>query len=129
AESARAMQQYAKGDFAGAAKTFRDVASIAPTPLREFNRGTTEIASGNREDGASSLARAMRDPNLRPAALFNRGNAALASNAFDYAIRDYRDVLRLDPNNAAAKRNLEIALAHKRASEQSKSEARGGKQQ
>ena len=51
----------------------------------------------------------MKDPSLRADALFNRGNAALAANAYDYAIRDYTDALKLRPSDAAAKRNLEIA--------------------
>jgi len=51
----------------------------------------------------------MKDPALRADALFNRGNAALASNAFDYAIRDYTEALKLRPSDPAAKRNLEIA--------------------
>ena len=125
AESARGARLFAKKDFAGAAKAFGKAADIAPAPLRDFNRGTAEIASGGREEGAAHLARALRDPKLRAAALFNRGNAALASTAFDYAIRDYRDVLRLEPDNAAAKRNLEIALAQRHARESAASSGRG----
>jgi tetratricopeptide (TPR) repeat protein len=114
AESARAMKQYAKRDFAGAAKSFHDADAIAPTPLRDFNLGTAEVASGGREEGVAHLARALRNPELRAAALFNRGNAELASNALDYAVRDFEDALRLVPNDPAAKRNLEIALTRKR---------------
>src|SRR5207245_10917709 len=36
-----------------------------------------------------------------------------ASNAYDYAIRDFTETLRLRPNDAPAKRNLEIALLRK----------------
>ena len=47
---------------------------------------------------------------MRADALYNRGNSALAAKALDHAIRDYADALRANPNHAAAKRNLEIAL-------------------
>ena len=55
----------------------------------------------------------MSDVHLRADTLFNRGSSALASNAYDYAIRDFSEVLRLSPRDAAAKRNLEIALVRK----------------
>src|SRR5207249_3296931 len=83
------------------------------TPQRAFNLGTAQIAAGNREQGSSTLARAMENPGLRADALFNRGNSALAANAFDYAIHDYVEALKLHPKDPGAKRNLEIALAKK----------------
>jgi hypothetical protein len=129
AESARAMQQYAQGDYAAAARSFSDAASSAPSPLRDFNRGTAQIASGARAEGSAALTRALRDPQLRGAALFNRGNASLASDAFDNAIRDYRDALRFNAGDAGAKRNLEIALIRKKAKEQSSAGARGQNRQ
>ncbi|HYS54613.1 MAG TPA: tetratricopeptide repeat protein, partial [Thermoanaerobaculia bacterium] len=67
---------------------------------------------------------AMSDAQLRADALFNRGNSALSSNAYDYAIRDYSDVLRLRPSDAGAKRNLEIALARKSTVQRQSSGAR-----
>jgi tetratricopeptide (TPR) repeat protein len=110
AATARGMKSFAGKKYEDAAKSFAKADVLAPTPAHAFNLGTAEIAAGNREAGSSTLEAAMRDPSLRADALFNRGNAALASNAFDYAIRDYTDTLRLRPSDPAAKRNLEIAL-------------------
>jgi Ca-activated chloride channel family protein len=59
------------------------------------------------------LAEALKDPALRADAYFNRGNSALAAKSFDHAIRDYIDALKANPAHAAAKRNLEIALARR----------------
>ncbi len=127
AAAGRAMQAYAKRDYPSAVKDFRIANAIAPSPLRDFDLGTAQIAAGMREAGASTLMRAMRDARLREPALFNRGNAALAASAFDYAIRDYAAALRLQPGDAAAKRNLEIALRRKaRQEQQQKSGASGG---
>ena len=74
---------------------------------------------GARDDCREGAAIRLRQP-----ALFNRGNAALAANALDYAIRDYTAALRLQPNDTAAKRNLEIALRKK--AQQDESGGKGG---
>src|SRR5689334_8221135 len=80
AAAKRALAAYAKRDYAVAVGGFRTADGIERTPLRDFNLGTAEVAAGLREEGATSLARAMRDPRFREAALFNRGNAALDAN-------------------------------------------------
>jgi Flp pilus assembly protein TadD len=121
AATARGVKQYEQRQYAAAARSFGDARADAPSPSRSFNLGTAQIAAGRREDGAATLSTAMVDKTIRPDALFNRGNGALASNAFDSAIRDYTEVLRLRPQDAPAKRNLEIALARKQSAQQSRS--------
>ena len=128
AATSRGVKQFAEKKYAEAQKSFATASSIAPTPARAFNLGTSQIASGNREAGSSTIAKALADPTLRADALFNRGNSALAANAFDYAIRDYSQTLRLRPADAAAKRNLEIALRRKQAMQKQQG-AGGGSQQ
>jgi tetratricopeptide (TPR) repeat protein len=93
AATARGVKQYAAKKYAEAQKSFATSASIAPSPARSFNLGTSQIAAGNREAGSATIAKALADPSLRADALFNRGNSALSANAFDYAIRDYSDTL------------------------------------
>jgi len=126
AAAARGAKAYAAKQYPAAADSFRKAHSIAPTPARAFNLGTAEIAAGNREAGSSTISAAMRDPSLRADALFNRGNAALSSNAYDYAIRDYTDALKLRPSDAATKRNLEIALRKRDAEQRANNGAGGG---
>jgi Ca-activated chloride channel family protein len=128
ASTARGVKQFAGKKYAEAEKSFATSSAIASSPTRSFNLGTSEIAAGNREAGSSTIAKALADPSLRADALFNRGNSALASNAFDYAIRDYSQTLRLRPSDAAAKRNLEIALRHKQET-QKQQEGGSGSQQ
>lgn len=118
AATARGVSQYAKGKFNDAAASFAEADSIRKSPDTAFNLGTAQIANGNREQGSTTLAKALSDPKLRADALFNRGNSALASNAFDSAIRDYAEVLRMRPGDAQAKRNLEIALRRKEQQQQ-----------
>lgn len=114
----RGVKQYAAKQYAKSTASFDKANSIRSTPARELNLGTAEIAAGDRERGAAALDRAMRDPRLRADALYNRGTSALAAKAYDSAIRDYVDVLKLRPNDAATKRNLEIAHVLKRAMQQ-----------
>jgi Ca-activated chloride channel homolog len=121
AATARGVAQYAKGKYAEATRAFGDANAMRPSPQTAFNLGTAQIAAGNREQGSSTITNALRDPALRADAFYNRGNSALAANAFDPAIRDYAETLRLRPDDAQAKRNLEIALRRKQQMQQSQS--------
>jgi Ca-activated chloride channel family protein len=128
AAAARGVKQFDEKKYADAQKSFASASAIAPTPTRAFNLGTSQIAAGNREAGSSTIAKALADPSLRADALFNRGNSALSASAFDYAIRDYTDALRIRPNDDGAKRNLEIALRRKQAMQKQQG-GRSGSQQ
>jgi len=119
AASARGAKAYEKKQYAAAAKSFQRAHDLKASPLNAFNLGTAEIAADQREQGSAMLTAAMKDPSLRADALFNRGNSALASKAFDHAVADYIETLKLRPNHAGAKRNLEIALLRREASQTS----------
>jgi tetratricopeptide (TPR) repeat protein len=108
--SSRGAKAFEQKEYKKAVDEFRRAQELAPSPQNAFNLGTAEIAAGQREQGSATLAAAIQDPALRADALYNRGNSALAAKAHDHAIRDYADALRANPNYAAAKRNLEIAL-------------------
>jgi Flp pilus assembly protein TadD len=117
----RGVKAFAARQYAKAAEAFGVANTSKPSAAHAFNLGTAEIAAGKSEEGAAALAMAMRDGALRENALYNRGNGALTANAFDSAIRDYREALRLTPGDAQAKRNLEIALLRKQQQQQSRS--------
>ncbi|HUR83303.1 MAG TPA: tetratricopeptide repeat protein [Thermoanaerobaculia bacterium] len=110
AAAARGAKQYAAKQYAQSAASFRRAHELAPSAGSAFDLGTAQIAAGQRELGSATLAEAIKDPKLRADALYNRGNSALAAKALDHAIADYENALRANPNHAAAKRNLEIAL-------------------
>ena len=112
-QTAWESQQYEQ-----AAAEFGVTAAIDASPQNLFNLGTAQVATGRREDGSSTLTGAMADPALRARALFNRGNSALAANAFEHAVRDYTDALKIAPADRDAKRNLEIALQRQQQEEQ-----------
>ena len=126
AATARGVKAFSDKKYADAVKSFHKANAISPTPARAFNLGTAEIAANKGEAGSATLGAAMRDPSLRADALYNRGNAAIAANAYDYAIRDYADSLKLRPSDPAAKRNLEIALRRKAMLQKSGAGDQGG---
>ncbi len=128
AATAHGVKAFQQQKYSDAASAFAKANRIAPSPQRAFNLGTAQIAAGNREQGSSTLARAMEDRRLRADALFNRGNSALSANAFDYAIHDYVEALKLQPKDAAAKRNLEIALVRKRSMQRQSTGSRNNQQ-
>ena len=110
AAAAHGAQQYSAKNYDGATKSFASADRLAPSPKNAFNLGTSQVAAGRTTEGSAALTRAMKDPALREESLFNRGNSALTSKAYEYAIRDYTEALKLRPDEAGAKRNLEIAI-------------------
>lgn len=126
AAAARGSNSYAAQKYEAAARAFGDAAALSPSPKSAFNLGTSQIAAGRRAEGSATLARAMGEPGLRAPAFYNRGNSALAAKAYEHAVRDYIESLKLTPNDAQAKRNLEIALHQLQSMQQSQ---RGGEQQ
>ena len=124
AAAKRGVEAYAASKYGEAVSAFQQAQQLAPSPRGAFNLGTAQIAAGERERGSATLAEAIKDPALRADALFNRGNSALAAKAFEHAARDYVEVLKLRPHDAAAKRNLEISLV--RREQQQRQQQQGG---
>jgi Ca-activated chloride channel family protein len=128
AAAGRGAKAYEAKQYAEAVRSFAKAQELAPSARGAFNLGTAEIAAGAREQGSARLAEAIKDPELRADALFNRGNSALAAKALDHAVRDYTDALKANPAHAAAKRNLEIALMRRQAEQQQQQSGANGKQ-
>jgi tetratricopeptide (TPR) repeat protein len=118
AAAKRGVEAYSSSVYTKAVAAFTEAQQLAPSARGAFNLGTAQIAAGDRERGSATLTEAIKDPALRADSLFNRGNSALAAKAFEHAVRDYTEVLKLRPWDAAAKRNLEIALARQQQQQQ-----------
>lgn len=128
AATERGVVAYERQKYGDATAQFASAAATNPSPRALFNLGTAQVAAGQRTEGSATLTKAMESPALRPLALFNRGNSALAANALDHAIQDYTDALRLAPGDRDVQRNLEIAL-RRRQSMQQQQQGGGQKQQ
>ncbi len=117
ASNARGVKAFEQKKYAEAAKAF---AKQGQSSVANFNRGTAQVAAGDREQGSQTLAKALEDPSLRADSFYNRGKSALDAKAYDYAVHDFTEALKVNPRDGAAKRNLEIALAKKQAEQKQK---------
>lgn len=124
AATRKGTKQFEAKDFAAAAQSFAEAARLRPSPESSFNLGTALVAGGDLPGGGRALEEAVHDRTLRASALYNRGTGALLAGNFEPAVRDLSAALREEPANAAAKRNLEIALRRKEA--QRRAQAGGG---
>lgn len=129
AAAADGVKKYSKKDYKGAVESFHQADSIESTPVTSYDLGTSRIAAGDAKQGASALENALKDPAIKPDALFNRGNARLSEKEYDQAISDYKESLRLRPGDDGAKRNLEIALRRKQQQQNQQQQSKSGPQQ
>jgi tetratricopeptide (TPR) repeat protein len=129
AAATRGVAAYQRGDVKEAAAAFREAAELRPSPETAFGLGTAQIAADEPVEGAAVLEEAVKDPSFRRDALFNRGTGALRAQAFDHAVRDFEEVLRISPGYAPARRNLEIALRRRDGAQQQASEDQRDQQQ
>lgn len=129
AAASRGVAAYGSQQYAEAVSEFKTATAINPSPQNIFNLGTAQIASGERAAGSATLETAIKHESLRAQALYNRGNSALAANAYDHAIRDYTEALKLAPRDGDAKRNLEIALRRQQSEQQQQQSGGQGQQQ
>jgi Ca-activated chloride channel family protein len=126
--TAQGVKAYDAKHYPAAESAFRQAYELAPSPRTAYNLGTAQVAAGRYTEGSEMLGKAMAAQALRADALYNRGNSALQAHAYDYAIRDYSEALRLRPAHLPTKRNLEIAQARKMEQEQSDRNQKKGSQ-
>ncbi|HEY8468584.1 MAG TPA: tetratricopeptide repeat protein [Longimicrobiales bacterium] len=120
----RGNRLYRAGRYAEAVEAYRAaLAAGKDTPELRYNLGTALVRLGQYEEGETHLRAALSsiDPDLRQRTLYNLGNRFLEeargatdpqaqAALLDRAIASYREALRLQPGDAAAKWNLELAL-------------------
>jgi Ca-activated chloride channel family protein len=98
------------------------VADLPNDPGAHFNRGNALFALSRFEEASQEFLRATQAPapGLKSAAFFNLGNTYFKNNKYEDAIAAYRHALALDPANAGAKWNLELALQKKKEEDKKK---------
>jgi Ca-activated chloride channel homolog len=117
-ESRRGEQRYEAGDFAGAAAAFDRALAADSTPTRAYNSGNALYRLRRYEDAARRYRLAAESMELRQRSLYNLGNSLVRAaeeapghpEPLREAIKAYEEALRLDPADAAAKWNLELAV-------------------
>jgi tetratricopeptide (TPR) repeat protein len=97
-------------------------AEQAAEPGVHFDRGTALAALSRFDEAAQEFLRATeaRDPALKSAAFYNLGNAFFKKDKYKEAFEAYKRSLTLDPRNARAKWNAELALQKQREEDKKK---------
>lgn len=109
----QAIREAGAGNPEGAAEDAATALRLAPgDPRVQYNAGTAELGARHLRESVGLLEKAARDApaDLAPTASYNLGNARLAAGDAAGAVEAYKRVLRLAPDDANAKHNLEIAL-------------------
>jgi Ca-activated chloride channel family protein len=114
-------RQYDRKNYAEALARYEAAGAGAPElPAIRYNLGNALYRSGKYAEAASEYRRAQvgAPPELDPAIRFNLGTAQFMQKAYQDAVGNYRKVLRSRPTDAAAQRNMELALRALAAAEQ-----------
>jgi Ca-activated chloride channel homolog len=115
--TAKAIEEWQRRDYAAADRDLEQALELGDNPRALFNAGTGKLGAGTPGAALPLLTRATTAPAndpaaraLRPDALYNLGNAYLASGYAAAAAESYRAALRLRPDHGPSKHNLELAL-------------------
>jgi tetratricopeptide (TPR) repeat protein len=107
--------------YGEAAEAFRQATITEPSDVRwRYNLGVSEAKNGDLDNALSNLDASSRVPDQRISAdaHYNAGNVFYAKQDFVNAAKSYRQSLLRRPDDADAKRNLELALEQLRRMQQ-----------
>lgn len=116
---------YNEGRYRAAMQKYQQALNMNPSSAAgRYNLGLSQIRLGSNPSDTTQAAKDMlkkgcesmeqvaklggQKPNLASRANYNLGNVAFNSEDFSNALNYYKQALRLNPDDAAAKRNLRI---------------------
>jgi hypothetical protein len=112
AATARGTAAYGHGEYAAALAAFQAAHPKGADAEVEYDRGTALFKLGRYQEAKAAFARsAALAPRAR--ALYDLGNTEAALKDEAGAIAAYRKALGVDPDDAAARHNLEVMLQKK----------------
>ena len=103
-----------EGQADEALQRYGEAARVDPSSaIPDFNRGRVLAQQGETDAALDAFraASASGDAAIAADALYNLGNVQLEAQEYEAAIESFLQSLDLDPGDADARRNLEIALA------------------
>ena len=98
------------------------VARLPNDPGAHFDRGAALYALSRFDEAGQEFLRATeaKEGALKATAFYNLGNAFFKKDKFKEAVEAYKRAMALDPHDARAKWNLEIALKKQKDEEEKK---------
>ena len=111
-ETTKGLKAYQSGDAKEALAAFERARQARPdSPATRFNEAVAQVKAGKAPEAIETFTALTREKNdLGFESHYNLGNALLGAKQLPGAVAAYRDALRLKPDDARARRNLEIAL-------------------
>lgn len=106
-------KSYQAGDFKTAEVEYAKLLSDNPYDVQNnYNVGTAQYKQKKFDDAHQSFNRAVLHATphslMHEQALFNRANCLVQKNKLQDAVKDYKKVLQINPDNVPAKTNLQI---------------------
>jgi tetratricopeptide (TPR) repeat protein len=126
-------QAFVDGELTAAMREYVEAQALSPNDSRVlYNLGNTLSRQGKTEDALSVLERAAvesREPALERDARFNRGVVQMEEEDLQAAVRSFGEALTVDPDDADARRNLELALRKLQEQQQDQQQDQQGDQE
>ena len=108
---------YKDSVFDKAEESYRKAISKKPTPAAQYNLGNTLYQKQKTDEAIEQFDATINsstDAEVKAKALYNKGVVYHRNNKIDEAITAYKEALRLTPDDAEIRKNLQIALQSKR---------------
>ena len=104
---------YQKKDYAAAASFYKKALADAKFPdVAKYNLGNATHELDQLEESIalySDVAKNTENPQLKAKAYHNQGNSYYKKQAYDKSIEAYKKALKLSPNDAGTKKNIQLA--------------------
>jgi len=116
-EGRKGNERYAARDWEHAVEHYGKAASSRKDGALEYNLGTAAYQKKDYQTAVAALGRAAADAKIdRERVAYNAGNAHFRMGDLEGALGAYRSALCLNPNDADARANYELALRQLRSS-------------
>lgn len=85
-----------------------------------FNKGDADYMAGDYDAAIAGYKKAIQsgDPEVQKKAFYNLGNTYMQKKKYKEAFNSYMNALKIDPNYAPAKRNIEYMLMNQKKKQQ-----------
>ena len=107
-------QAYSRGEMIAAEIQYRKALDKFPeTSEASYNLGNALFRQGRYDQAIvayAAVSERSKDPRLASRALYNQGNAQMAREDYESAADAFRNALRQDPANDAARHNLSLVM-------------------